>query len=289
MIRPTSPSLRLLAVASLLAFGLTAHTAPALAGSIFLTGHDPDFHAQSGGGENPGGAQDINARAIQFILDGTYNPYSAGAHKFLMVESNISVPGGHRRGTDGIVLSGYTEGVDFEQHNASDLGAELNLLGTKYSGIVVASDFGGILTQSELNILDSRSGDIINFLNGGGGLYAMAESNGGAGLTPSGGRFGYLPFVVTSTPLDQGESGNTLTAFGSSLGLTSSDVNGNFSHNVFDNNAGLNAVDVDPNGHILTIAGRAQITSGGVVPEPNSLALMGLGLGAALMLVRRRA
>jgi hypothetical protein len=46
---------------------------------------------------------------------------------------------------------------------------------SNYSGIVVASDYGGWLRQDELNILDARSADIINYLNGGGGLFAMAE------------------------------------------------------------------------------------------------------------------
>ncbi len=276
-----------ISIASLLFCGAIV-TPAAHAGSIFLTGHDPDFHAQSSGSENPTGAQNINSKAIQFILDGTFNPYSASAHKFLMVESNIGVPSGHRRGTDGIALSGYIEGVDFEQHNATDLSTELGLLGTKYSGIVVASDFGGILTQSELDILVTHSGDIINFLNGGGGLYAMGESNGGAGLTPNGHHFGYLPFVVTSTPLNQGESGNVLSAYGASLGLSASDVNGNFSHNVFDNNAGLNTVDTDPAGHILSIAGRAQIDNNGVVPENGTLLMLGLGLcGLAACKLRR--
>ena len=34
---------------------------------IFLTGHDPDFHAFVGG--NAAGAQHINQRAIDFIMD----------------------------------------------------------------------------------------------------------------------------------------------------------------------------------------------------------------------------
>ena len=99
--------------------------------------------------------------------------------------------------------------------------------------IVIASDFGGILTQAELDILDAHSADIINFLNAGGGLYAMAESDLGAGLTPNGGWFGYLPFIVSSAALNQSEIGNSVTPFGASLGLLDSDVNGNASHNVF--------------------------------------------------------
>ena len=95
-----------------------------------------------------------------------------------------------------------------------------------------------MLTQAELDILDSRSNDIISFLNAGGGLYAMAESNNGAGLTPKGGRFGFLPFIVSSTSFDQSESGDTLTPFGTGLGLTTTDINGNFSHNIFTSTGG---------------------------------------------------
>ena len=149
------------------------------AGSIFLTGHDPDFHASLGG--NSIGAQHINQRAIAYIMDPAFNPFvAAGATKFLFVESNISVPSGHTVGANGIVASGYTSGVAFDKRDASTLNAALNDLGTTYGGLVIASDFGGILSQAELNILNARTTDIISFLNGGGGLYAMAESNLGA-------------------------------------------------------------------------------------------------------------
>ena len=72
---------------------------------------------------------------------------------------------------------------------------------------MVASDFGGILRQAELDILNDRKIDIINFLNAGGGLYAMSEGNGGVGLTPGGGHFGFLPFVTSSVNLDASEAG----------------------------------------------------------------------------------
>jgi len=250
---------------------------PAQAGSIFLTGHDPDFHAIAG---NTVGAQHINQAAIGFILDPTFNAFVAAAPKFLFVQSNIPVPSGHLNGKQGIVASGYTEGVDFDQHDASTLNAALNGLGTTYSGIVVASDFGGLLTQAELDILNARSADIISFLNAGGGLYAMSEGNGGAHLTPSGGHFGYLPFIVTSTNLDQTESGYTVTPFGASLGLLNSDVNGNFSHVVFTGTGGMTIVDVDAAGRILSLATRSKIDDTGVVPEPGTLILLGSGIAA---------
>lgn len=257
------------------------------AGAIFLTGHDPDFHASLGG--NTTGAININRAAIQFIMDPAFNPFVAGGiKKFLFVESKISPPGGHTNGVNGIVASGYTLGTDFEHHDASTLGTELNLLGTKYGGIVVASDFGGVLTAAELNILNSRSADIIAFLNAGGGLYAMANSNSQARLTTGATPYGYLPFVVTAPALNQGEIGFTVTPFGSSLGLTNSDVNGNASHNYFTDTFGLNIVDVDASKNIISLAARAPVGPTGVIPEPSTLMLLGLGLACVGSLRRRR-
>lgn len=261
-------------------------------GSIFLTGHDPDFHASNVDGTaiDSLGAVHINQTAISYILDPTFNPIVAGGvSKFLFVESSISPPSGHRVGKNGIIQSGFSEGTDFEHHDASTLDAELNLLGSKYAGIVVASDFGGLLTQAELDILNTRSADIIDFLNvDNGGLYAMAESNSGVGLTPSGGHFGFLPFVVSSAGLNQSEAGTTVTPFGASLGLTDADVSANFSHNIFNDTFGLDVVDRDSAGHILTLAGRGIVSPNtGIVPEPPNLVLVGLGL-LGLICNRRR-
>lgn len=264
--------------------------APAMAGSVFLTGHDPDFHGELGA--NAAGARAINQAAISYILDPAFNPIVAGGTSmFLFVEGKFSAPGGHTEGVDGIVDSGYILGTDFEHHDASTLNDELDLLGTKYAGIVVASDFGGLLSQDELDILNARSGDIFDFLNNdGGGLYAMAESNGGVGLTPDGGHYGFLPFVVSSTAFDSSEVGVTVTPFGASLGLTNSDVNGNFSHNIFTSTGGLDVVDLYPSGAILTLAGRGTFdpeTGLGDVPLPAGLPLLLCGIGV-LAAVRRK-
>ena len=251
----------------------------ALAGSIFLTGHDPDFHAISPSG-NVAGARKINQVAIDFVTDSAFNPFTAGGvNKFLFVQSTITPPGGHRDGVQGIIQSGYTAGTDFEHHDASTLLGELGQLGTKYNAVVVASDFGGILTSAELDILNAQSGAIIDFINDGGGLYAMAESNSQANLTTGSDRFGFLPFVVASTPANQVERGFQVTPFGQSLGLLDSDVNGNASHNVFDATFGLNVVDFDAQGRIMSLAGRGTVDPNtGVVPEPFAVTLLAIGL-----------
>jgi hypothetical protein len=141
----------------------------------------------------------------------------------------MAPPTFHTKGVAGIVASGFALGANFDHHDASTLNAALDVLGTTYSAIVVASDHLGVLTQAELDILNARADDIRAFLNAGGGVYAMAESNGGAHLTPNGGRFGFLPTVVPSTTFYEAETGNTVTPFGATLGFTEADVNGNFS------------------------------------------------------------
>jgi hypothetical protein len=93
---------------------------------------------------------------------------------------------------------------------------------------------------------------------------------------------------VTSTPLNEVENGNTLTSFGQSLGLTINDINGNFPHNVFTDNGGLNIVDQDPAGEILTLAGRDNVSSGGIAPEPGSVFLVGAVLTGLGIYARRR-
>ena len=84
---------------------------PSVAGPIFLTGHDPDFHAQ-----DSLGAQNLLNVGLSFVTTGTYN---GGVEKFLWVESTISPPGGHRVGKAGLTSIGLVEGTHFDAVDAA--------------------------------------------------------------------------------------------------------------------------------------------------------------------------
>lgn len=124
--------------------------------------------------------------------------------------------------------------------------------------------------------MNARSSDILSFLNAGGGLFAMSESNLGAMLTPSGGHFGFLPFVQSETK-NQSGAGHVLTAFGASLGFQLADITGDFTHGMFVDDYGFEVVDFDSSGDIISLAGRGRLGPGGPIPEPSTMLLLPVG------------
>jgi len=262
------------------ACAVLAAAGAANAGKVFLTGHDPDFHAQ---GQLDGQIQ--LKVALNYVTGGTYND---GSTKFLWVESNLSPDGNHRVGFDGLsfvgVGAGNVDRVDAAGFATVDL--------SDYSAIVVASTFGGMLTSAEINAMIARSGDIASFINSGHGLAAFAEcfqtsacigSNTVDPTTP----FGYLPITVTSVDT---VAPYHVTAFGAGLGLTDDVVSDCCTHNSFSAIGGLNIVDLDQNNVATTLAGDVTVNGGGLsgTPEPATWAMMLLGFGGLGAVLRRR-
>lgn len=272
---------RTITSAALLATLLSS--SPVLAGPIFLTGHDPDFHGQKLFGDD---GENLLRAGLDFATAGSY---STSGDKFLWVESDIAVPGGHLRGKDALTGTlGLVEGIHFEAATASDLGS-INF--SDFSAIGVASSFGGTLTRAELDGLIARKTDIANFINGGGGLFASSEcypcgADLLAGLTAPD-LFGYLPIDVTSIGAD---APFTVTPYGiSQFGLTDADVD-DPTHNSFGLTGGLNVVDFDQSGNATTLAGNVLVDDGGFtpVPAPGTLGLIALGLLGLRTVTRRR-
>ena len=220
----------------------------AWSGPVFLTGHDPDFHAQ-----DDAGAANLLTVGLDFV---TGNTTALAGTKFLWVESNIPVsgiPGGHRFGRNALTGAlGLSMGTHFDHVDAAGLAA---VDFSNYTAIAIASSFGGLLTRAELDALIARSADIESFINAGGGLFAAAECDncGQDLLGASPNLFGYLPVAVTSIgaapPFNP-----TAAGAAAPFSLTFGDLNSP-THNSFGLTGGLTILDTDLNGNATTLAG----------------------------------
>ena len=306
-----------------IAFALLAliYAGPAFAGRMLVSHLDADYHAAFEPGpytQDPASAQDFMRTSISWVRDGSTKP-------FLFVESSIvppwveKLPNGlingikafHADGEIGLKNAGYAAGTDYVRADAAQLVNELKNLGA-YSAIVVASDFGGILTEAELEQMRLQKDLIASFVANGGGLYAMAESNDGIGrynrstgeadpeatapgyLVPGRGLlgaetpYGFLPVPVTSkSNYGLYVKNSSLTPFGAELGFTTGMLDGNVSSIYFDPSKGWTAISYDSTGRISNMAAIYTGPGPSSVPEPETFLLAGTVL-IALGLYRRQ-
>lgn len=264
-----------IAAATLVAVVVASPASATTGGNIFLTGHDPDYHAYW---ENSASAFAALTSEVNFVQDGSTLP--------LLVFDNNSLE-----------LSNVLTSLGIAHVTVDPSGAiSDSMFDTSiYSAFAVASDqsCGGCdLAASDVANIATHSSAIDAFFNGGGGILGLA-----AAQDPNG--YAYLPEAAANAGGFPPSLGFVETPAGTANGLVAE--NGDATHNYFPtpgtgglssayqvaetNSGNVESVFVK-NGSITCIGPTCTITGG--VPEPATWGMMLLGFGAIGSSFRRR-
>lgn len=277
------------------ALGLAgAISTSAMAGSIYLTGHDTLLHD---------GAEGYDNVILDFLRGaGTGTEIAKASYDIAVLGSNVGfwgwsdVPGFGDEGTK----PGYASTTFFNVNTLDDAG-----WGTALSADVLVilshTSCGGCdLDDAGVIAINARSAQIATAFNAGMDIWG----NSGASNADY---YDFLPpGVTTSGPPISGSSGFIATAAGLAIGITPEMINGDPTHNRFVDFADAFTVfEVRPN---TSLPGGNEVISigvrdgtivddgivvddggddGGTIPEPATLGLLGLGL-LAFGFTRRR-